>query len=56
VACFPKLSYRKDDSAITKSRYSQLQRGSDGQLTFCVNAGDCTSADVTVVPPYAWRP
>jgi hypothetical protein len=28
------------DSALTRSRYSALQRGSDGQLTFCVNAGE----------------
>src|SRR5262249_25127019 len=28
------------DSAITKPRYSALQRGSDGQLNFCVNAGE----------------
>jgi len=38
------------DSAITKSRYSQLQRGSDGQLTFCVNAGEALWLVVTATP------
>jgi hypothetical protein len=28
------------DAAITKSRYSTMQRGSDGALSFCVNAGE----------------
>jgi hypothetical protein len=28
------------DSAITTPRYSPLQRGADGQLSFCVNAGE----------------
>jgi len=28
------------DAAITKSRYSTVQSGSDGALTFCVNAGE----------------
>ena len=38
------------DSAITKSRYSQLQRGSDGALTFCVNAGEALWLVVTATP------
>jgi hypothetical protein len=28
------------DSGITKPRYSTMQRGTDGQLDFCVNAGE----------------
>ena len=28
------------DAAITKPRYSAIQKGSDGALTFCVNAGE----------------
>ena len=38
------------DSAITKPRYSQLQRGSDGALTFCVNAGEALWLVVTATP------
>ena len=28
------------DSGITKSRYSTLERGTDGELSFCINAGE----------------
>jgi hypothetical protein len=28
------------DAAITRPRYSAVQRGTDGQLTFCVNGGE----------------
>jgi len=38
------------DSAITKPRYSKLQRGSDGQLSFCVNAGEALFLVVTATP------
>jgi hypothetical protein len=38
------------DAAITKPRYSALQRGSDGVLTFCVNAGEALWLVVTATP------
>lgn len=38
------------DAAITKPRYSSLQRGTDGQLTFCVNAGEALFLVVTATP------
>src|SRR5262249_3757018 len=28
------------DAAVTRPRYSALQKGADGQLSFCVNAGE----------------
>ena len=41
------------DSGITKARYSVLQKGSDGALTFCVNAGESLFL-VVAGTPSAW--
>jgi len=38
------------DAAITKPRYSALQKGSDAQLTFCVNAGESLWLVVAATP------
>jgi hypothetical protein len=38
------------DAAITTPRYSTLQHGSDGQLTFCLDAGDALWLVVTATP------
>jgi hypothetical protein len=38
------------DAAITKPRYSALQHGTDGELTFCVNAGESVFLVVTATP------
>jgi Family of unknown function (DUF6055) len=38
------------DSAISKPRYSALQKGTDGALTFCVNAGESLFLVVTATP------
>jgi hypothetical protein len=38
------------NSAITSPRYSALQRGADGQLTFCVNAGEPLFLVVVATP------
>ncbi len=41
------------DSGVTKARYSALQKGSDGALTFCVNSGESLFLVVTGTPS-AW--
>jgi hypothetical protein len=41
------------DSGITTARYSALQKGSDGALTFCVNSGESLFLVVTATPS-AW--
>src|SRR6185503_13737456 len=38
------------DSGITTPRYSALQRGSDAELTFCVNPGESLWLVVTAAP------
>src|SRR5512146_1334077 len=38
------------DAAITKPRYSALQRGTDGQLTFCVDSGEALFLVVMATP------
>lgn len=38
------------DSGITKPRYSGLQKGTDGELTFCVNAGESLFLVVMATP------
>jgi hypothetical protein len=38
------------DSGVTKPRYSQLQRGTDGALTFCVNPGESLFLVVAATP------
>ena len=38
------------DSAITTPRYSALQKGADGSLTFCVNAGEALFLVVMATP------
>jgi hypothetical protein len=38
------------DSAITKSRYSTLEHGTDGELSFCVNAGEALWLVVMATP------
>jgi hypothetical protein len=38
------------DAAITSPRYSTLQRGTDGALTFCVNAGESLFLVVMATP------
>jgi hypothetical protein len=38
------------DSAISKPRYSQLQHGTDGALTFCVNPGESLFLVVVATP------
>jgi hypothetical protein len=38
------------DSAIAKPRYSALQKGTDGQLTFCVTSGESLSLVVMGTP------
>jgi hypothetical protein len=38
------------DAAITTSRYSPVQRGADGQLTFCVNQGEALFLVVVGAP------
>jgi len=38
------------DSGITKPRYSAIQKGTDGALTFCVNAGESLFLVVTATP------
>jgi hypothetical protein len=38
------------DAALTKPRYSALQRGTDGELEFCVNAGESLFLVVTATP------
>lgn len=38
------------DAAITQARYSALQRGTDGELTFCTNAGDSLFLVVMATP------
>jgi hypothetical protein len=41
------------DSGITKARYSPLQKGSDGELNFCVNSGEALFL-IVVGTPSAW--
>ena len=41
------------DSGLTKARYSALQNGSDGALTFCINSGESLFLVVTATPS-AW--
>jgi hypothetical protein len=41
------------DSGITTARYSALQKGSDGELNFCVNAGESLFL-VVMATPSAW--
>jgi hypothetical protein len=41
------------DSGIAKARYSQLQKGSDAELAFCVNAGEALFL-IVVGTPSAW--
>jgi hypothetical protein len=38
------------DAGITTPRYSAIQKGSDGQLTFCVNAGESLWLVVVATP------
>jgi hypothetical protein len=38
------------DAAVTTPRYSALQRGTDGELTFCVNPGDSLFLVVMATP------
>jgi hypothetical protein len=38
------------DAGITKSRYSTMQRGTDGALNFCVNAGEALWLVVVATP------
>ena len=38
------------DAGITTARYSALQKGSDGQLSFCVNAGESLWLVVSATP------
>ena len=38
------------DAGITTARYSTMQRGTDGALTFCVNAGESLFLVVTATP------
>jgi hypothetical protein len=38
------------DAAVTTPRYSALQRGTDGQLTFCVNPGESLFLVVVATP------
>ena len=38
------------DSGITKPRYSTLQKGTDGALTFCVNSGESLFLVVVATP------
>src|SRR5262249_14392976 len=38
------------DAAITTPRYSALQKGSDGQLTFCVSSGEALWLVVVATP------
>jgi hypothetical protein len=38
------------DSGITKARYSALQKGSDAELNFCVNAGESLFLVVMATP------
>jgi hypothetical protein len=38
------------DSGITKPRYSAIQKGTDAQLTFCVNAGESLFLVVAATP------
>jgi hypothetical protein len=38
------------DAAVTTPRYSSMQHGSDGQLTFCVNSGEALWLVVTATP------
>jgi Family of unknown function (DUF6055) len=41
------------DAAITKPRYSSMQKGTDGQLDFCVNAGESLFLVVMATPSTA---
>jgi hypothetical protein len=41
------------DSGVTTGRYSALQKGSDGSLTFCINPGESLFLVVTATPS-AW--
>jgi uncharacterized protein DUF6055 len=38
------------DEAITKPRYSKLQQGSDGEVSFCVSGGEALFLVVTATP------
>ena len=41
------------DSGITKARYSPVQKGSDGELNFCVSSGEAVFLVVSATPS-AW--